>query len=97
MLYSRYLDTRGKGYVRKEDFRSLLEDALGGIIPSHDFEKLVDKIGVWEKIWIPYPRFLVMFESNTTPCKSAGPSMQRGQDDIKTDEAEVEKVNSINI
>jgi len=67
----------------------LLEDALGSIISSHDFEKLVDKIGVWEKIWIPYPRFLVMFENNTTPCK---PARQHAQEDVKTDDSEVEKV-----
>ena len=75
----------------------MLEDALGCIISSHDFEKLVDKIGVWEKIWIPYPRFLVMFENNITPCKSAGPSKQCVQDNVKTDDVEVEKVNSIDV
>ena len=85
------MDSRGQGYVRKKDFRSLLEDTLGCIISTQDFERLVEKIGLWEDVWVPYPKFLVMFENNTTH-KSAGPSERINSGDLKVDDTEIEKV-----
>ena len=85
------MDSRGQGYVRKKDFRSLLEDTLGCIISTQDFEKLVEKIGLWEDVWVPYPKFLVMFESNTTH-KPAAPSERIYSGDLKVDDTEIEKV-----
>lgn len=87
----RYLDSRGQGYVRKNDFRSLLEDTLGCIISTQDFEKLVEKIGLWEDVWVPYPKFLVMFENNATH-KPPAPSERINSGDLKVDNTEIEKV-----
>lgn len=84
----RYLDSRGQGYVRKKDFRSLLEDTLGCIISTQEFDKLVEKIGLWEDMWVPYPKFLVMFE-NVNIHKS---SEMANPDDLKVDDTEVDKV-----
>jgi len=52
---------------------------------------LVEKIGLWENIWVPYPKFLVMFE-NSTARKSPGPIKRVETKDIKLDDAEIEKV-----
>lgn len=87
----RYLDARGHGYVRKKDFRSLLEDTLGCFVSTQDFDRLVEKIGLWEDIWVPYPKFLVMFENNTA-CKSPGLLKRVEAKDLKVDDAEIEKV-----
>ena len=92
MLYTiRYLDSRGQGYVRKKDFRSLLEDALGCIISTQDFDKLVEKIGLWEDMWVPYPKFLIMFE-NVDTHKSTIPSERVNADDLQVDDTEIDKV-----
>lgn len=87
----RYLDSRGQGYVRKKDFRSVLEDTLGGIISTQDFENLVERIGLWEDIWVPYPKFLVMFES-VTSRKSAGPPGRVNSAELKADDSEINKI-----
>lgn len=91
MRMIRYLDSRGHGYVSKKDFRSLLEDTLGCIISTQDFDKLVERIGLWEDNWVPYPKFLVMFENGTT-CKSADPRERVDSDDSKVNDTEIEKV-----
>ena len=90
----RYQDSRGQGYVRKKDFRSLLEDTLGCIISTQDFEKLVDKIGLWEDVWVPYPKFLVMFENNAIH-ESAGPPDRVSSGNLKVDDVEIERVKFI--
>ena len=87
----RYLDSRGQGYVRKKDFRSILEDTLGCIISTQDFEKLVKRIGLWEDMWVPYPKFLIMFE-NVTTQKSAGTSKRVNSADLKADDSDIDKV-----
>lgn len=69
----------------------MLEDTLGCIISTQDFDKLVEKIGLWEDMWVPYPKFLVMFE-NKINQKSAGPSERVKPDALKVDDAEVDKV-----
>lgn len=92
--YFRYLDSRGQGYVRKKDFRSVLEDTLGCIISTQDFEKLVERIGLWEDMWVPYPKFLIMFE-NITTHKSAAPSKRVNSADLKADDGDIDKVSLI--
>lgn len=51
----------------------------------------MERIGLWENIWVPYPKFLVMFENNVT-CKSACPTDKVNSDDLKVDDSEIEKV-----
>ena len=58
---------------------------------TQDFEKLVERIGLWEDMWVPYPKFLVMFES-VTSRKSAGPPGRVNSANLKADDSEINKV-----
>ena len=57
----RSCDPRAKGYVLKSDFISILHRQLG--LNSHsgiDIPSLAESISVGK--WVPYPKFLAMFE-----------------------------------
>lgn len=59
--YFRSHDPKAKGYILKSDFVSILYRQLG--LTSHsgvDIPSLADGLSVGK--WVPYPKFLAMFE-----------------------------------
>ena len=65
MCSFRSRDPRAKGYVLKSDFVGVLHRQLG--LNSHsgvDIPSLVESLSVGE--WVPYPRFLAMFEGQAS-------------------------------
>ena len=64
-LVSRSHDPHAKGYIREEEFVQCLLTHLGSTSMDANIGQLVEVLqsGVVPPGWVPYPRFLAMFES----------------------------------
>ena len=64
-LVSRSHDPHAKGYIREEEFVQCLHTHLGSTSMDANIRQLVEvlKSGGVPPGWVPYPRFLAMFES----------------------------------
>lgn len=73
-------DPRAKGYILKSDFISILYLQLGLTSRSGvDIPSLADSLSVGK--WVPYPKFLAMFEGGEQPLGRQGSAAGDSRDD----------------
>ena len=79
-IHCRLNDPKSKGYVYKSKFVSILQSHLG---VNADIQTVVDLL-TDESDWVPYPKFLVMFE-DLKPLKR-GPNRIEVNREMKPDD-----------
>ncbi|XP_064392046.1 EF-hand calcium-binding domain-containing protein 6-like [Halichondria panicea] len=92
-------DRRGRGYVPRDVFLSVLYSHADGSDNPDDIESIAEKLS--DNNWVPYPKFLALFEhapssirppTVITPHKEPGQLMQCLHDIVSSKGAEVTQV-----